>query len=252
MTWTLKNSSNDPGEMAWVVSPTSGTIEAFGEIVVEVVAQTTGLNARQQPYLGSFDIHSDDVCICRDQSVEMTIELLVQADMSVANSFVQIIDPDNVRAGGQLRFLITPIDDEGMLIEDSVDVQFATVLEHDEEKDLPVVCAITFQPDTNLHEGTCAMPLHDNAPLAGEFRLAVNLVTNSIFNDTAIRVTQELVGGAAHSVNVASCPQDFFLDTSKSAEGVVRCTPCEPRTMTCSAGSVLYCTVLCCTVLTKL
>ena len=194
MTWTLKNSSNDPGEMAWVVSPTYGTIEPFGEVVVEVVAQTTGLSARQKVYGASFEFYSDDVCVCRDQSVEMSIELLVKADMSVANSFVQIIDPDNVRAGGQLRFLITPIDDEGMLIEDSVDVLFAPVLEHDKEKDIPVVCAVVFQPDTNLHEGTCAMPLHENAPLAGEFRLAVNLATSSIVNDTAVLVTQELVG----------------------------------------------------------
>ena len=50
MTWILKNSSNDPGEMAWVVSPTSGIIEPFGETVVEVVAQTTGLNARERAY----------------------------------------------------------------------------------------------------------------------------------------------------------------------------------------------------------
>ena len=245
MMWSLRNSSNDPGEIAWFVSPTYGTIEAFGEVVVEVVAQTTGLSARQKVYGASFELHSDDVCICRDQSVEMSIELLVKADMSVGNSFVQIIGPDNVRAGGQLRFLITPIDDEGMLIEDSVDVQFAPVLEHDKETDIPVVCAVVFQPDTNLHEGTCAMPLHENAPLAGEFRLAVNLVTSSIVNDTAVLVTQELVGGAAHSVNVASCPQDFFLDTSTSSEGVVRCTPCEMRTMTCPPGNIISCAVMC-------
>jgi hypothetical protein len=85
--------------------------------------------------------------------------------------------------------LTTPIDDEGLLIEDSADVlpknsgahhhQFAPVLKHDTEKDIPVG-AVVFQPDTNLHEGTCAMPIHDNAPLAGKFRLAVNLVTSSL------------------------------------------------------------------------
>ena len=237
MTWALKNSSDDPGEIAWTVTPSDGTIEPFGEVVVEVVAQTAGLSARQELYRASFGLYSDDVCVCRDQAVEMSIEMLVEADVSVANSFVQIIDPDNVRAGGQLRFLITPIDDEGMLIEDSVDVQFAPVLEHDKEKDVPVVCAVVFQTDTNLHEGTCAMPLHDNAPLAGEFRLAVNLVTSNFFNDTALRVTQELVGGAAHSVSVKSCPEGFFLDPGFSSEGVVRCTPCELRTMTCPAGN---------------
>jgi hypothetical protein len=109
MTWTLKNSSNDPGEMTWFVSPTSGTIEAFGEIVVEVVAQTIGLNARVTPYVASFDIHSDDVCVCRDQSVEVAIELVVTAEMSAANSYIEVIDPANVEASGELVFRIIPV-----------------------------------------------------------------------------------------------------------------------------------------------
>ena len=84
------------------------------------------------------------------------------------------------------------------------------------------------------------MQLHDNAPLAGEFRLAVDLITSSI-NEMAVFVTRELVGGTVHSADVTSCPQGFFLDDSKTAEaeGGVRCTPCEPRTMKCQAGSSL-------------
>ena len=109
MTWTLMNSSNDPGEMAWVVTPTSGTIEAFGETVLEVVAQTTGLNARSTPYVASFDIHSDDVCVCRAQSVEMAIELVVTATTSAENSYVQVLDAANLEAAGDLVFRIIPV-----------------------------------------------------------------------------------------------------------------------------------------------
>ena len=109
MTWMLKNSSDDLGEMAWVVSPISGTIEAFGETVVEVVAQTTGLNAREAPYAASFELYSNDVCVCRDQSVEMTIELVVTAETSATNSYLQVIDEANVEAAGELVFRIIPV-----------------------------------------------------------------------------------------------------------------------------------------------
>ena len=109
MTWTLKNSSNGPEEIAWSASPTSGTIEAFGETVVEVVASTRRLNARQKSYVASFDIHSDDICVCRDQSVEMAIELVVTAETSAANSYVQVLDAANVEASGELVFRIIPV-----------------------------------------------------------------------------------------------------------------------------------------------
>ena len=243
MSWELTNSSSDQGEITWFASPTSGMIDANGEALIEVITRSTGLNARQTPYIATFELHSGEVCVCRDQTVEMTIELIVQAKVSAANSFVEIVRPASVTAGDQLQFLITPIDDEFMLIEDSVDVQFAPVLKHNNEKDIPVVCAVIFQPDTNLHKGTCAMPLHNNAPLAGSFRLEVNLVTFNIIDTelTAVLVTQELlVGGTAHSINVTSCPEGFFLDdTSESFDGVMSCTPCDARTMTCPPGSSL-------------
>ena len=109
MTWALRNSSDDPGEMAWVTSPTSGTIEPFGEVVVEVVAQTTGRNARATPYIGSFEIHSDDVCVCREQTVEMAIALVVTAEVSATNSYLQVIDATTVEAAGDLVFRIIPV-----------------------------------------------------------------------------------------------------------------------------------------------
>ena len=106
MNWVLVNGSS---EIAWLASPTSGTIEAFGETVIEVVAPTRGLNARQEPYVASFELHSDDVCVCGSQSVKMSIELVVAADTSAANSIVQIIDPENVTADGELLFHIIPV-----------------------------------------------------------------------------------------------------------------------------------------------
>ena len=109
MAWTLKNSSNDPGEMAWAVWPTYGTIEPFGEVVVEVVAQTTGLNAREMPYRGRFVIHSEDVCVCRGQSIEMAIELVVTPEVSAANTYLQVLDATRVEAAGELVFRIIPV-----------------------------------------------------------------------------------------------------------------------------------------------
>ena len=109
MTWALKNSSNDPGELTWRMSPISGTIEPFGETVVEVVAQTTGLNARERAYKAFFDIYSGDVCVCRDQTIEMALELVVTAEVSAANSYLQVLDATAVEAAGQLVFRIIPV-----------------------------------------------------------------------------------------------------------------------------------------------
>jgi hypothetical protein len=109
MNWVLTNSSDGSSEIAWFASLTSGTIEAFGETVIEVVASTRGISARQAAYTASFELHSDDVCVCRDQSVKMGIELMVAAETSASNSVVQIIDPENVTADGELMFHIIPV-----------------------------------------------------------------------------------------------------------------------------------------------
>ena len=109
MNWVLTNGLDGSSEIAWFASPTSGSLEAFGETVIEVVVKTLGLNARQAPYLTSFELHSDDVCVCRDQSITMSIELVVAAETSAKKSVVQIIDPDNVTADGALVFHIIPV-----------------------------------------------------------------------------------------------------------------------------------------------
>ena len=109
MSWVLTNSSGGSSEIAWFASPTSGTVEAFGETVIEVVAPSRGLNARQKPYVASFELHSDDVCVCRSRSVKMSIELVVAADTDASTSIVQIIGPENVTADGELVFHIIPV-----------------------------------------------------------------------------------------------------------------------------------------------
>ena len=109
MSWTFKNSSNELAEVVWSASPTSGVIEPFGEIVVEVTVFSRGLNARETPYLGFFSLFSEDICICRDQSLEMALELIVTAGASATNSFVKLLDADDVIASGELYFHIVPV-----------------------------------------------------------------------------------------------------------------------------------------------
>ena len=124
MTWTIRNSSRDPGEVLWTASPTSGTIAPFGEVVITVVAFTRGMNAREATYHGAFDVFSEDVCVCRDQSIEISVELIVTAETSAANSYIEVLDAANAMAGGELDFYIVPLDDEGLLIQDSGEQRF--------------------------------------------------------------------------------------------------------------------------------
>lgn len=68
MSWTLATDSDDSdGNIAWFASPMAGTLDAFGEVVVKVVTRTEGLNARETPYTARFTLHSEDVCVCREQ-----------------------------------------------------------------------------------------------------------------------------------------------------------------------------------------
>ena len=107
------------GEILWTASPTSGTIAPFGEVVITVIAFTRGKNARMAAYLGAFEVFSEDVCVCRRQSIEMAIELIVTAETSAGNSYVEVLDAANVMASGELNFYIVPLDNEGLLIQDS-------------------------------------------------------------------------------------------------------------------------------------
>ena len=263
MNWVLMNNS-DSSNIAWFASPTSGTIEAFGEAVLEVVAPTRGISARQKPYVASFELHSDDVCVCRDQSVKMGIELVVAAKTSASNSVVQIIDPNNVTADGELLFHIIPVrphtlpllccwglhssqlcaavimlrqmDDEGLLIQDSVDVQFSPLLIYDptddgqerrlsesDEAHVAVVCSVIFLASQDLHEGTCQMPNRDKIPLAGAFRLVVSLTSSG-----------ELVGGSDFGVNVTSCPAEWFFHRPTGS-----CLLCDSSKSWCRGGREL-------------
>lgn len=105
MAWTLTTSSEELGEIAWFPSLTSGTIDEFGEQLIEVVTSTTGLSARKTPYTARFDLHSEDVCVCREQTIEIAIELVVTAETSAAKSYVEIVRPGSIMAGDTLVFL---------------------------------------------------------------------------------------------------------------------------------------------------
>ena len=233
MTWTLRNSSNDPGEIAWFAFPTSGTIEPFGETVITVIAPTQGLNARETAYLGFLELFSDSVCECREQSIEISVELVVTADTSAANSYVDLINSNSITASGELSFYIIPVDNEGLIIQDSGAVQFNPVLSWDgvghhggdEEEAVmvpPVVCSVKYLTTLGVHVGTCRMPTLNGVPLAGSFSLSVELASG------------ELVGGSDSSIEVASCPEFWFYHKPSGA-----CVGCDLDKSVCRGGKEL-------------
>ena len=233
MNWELRNVPGDPGEISWLASPTSGKLEPFGEVLIEVVTRTVGLNARATAYVATFELHSDDVCMCRDQSVDMAIELIVRAEASAANSRVEILNSDKAEAADNLLFFIYPIDDEGLLIENSADIQFNPVLTHNED-DVTVVCSVFYLSADDVHKGKCALPTVDKIPLAGGFNLSVTLSSG------------ELVSGNQYSMYVSSCPKDWFYHRPTG-----RCVECELGKSVCRGGRELPvpkkgCVAACC------
>ena len=240
MTWTLRNSSDDPGEITWAASPTFGTIEPFGEMVVEVVVQSTGLNSREASYTARFEIQSDDVCVCRDQIIEMAIELVVSAETSAAQSYVQVLSASNAEAAGELNFHIVPVDKEGLLVQDSGAVQFNPMITwvgyqqaavrrstrrrplEESIEEVAVVCSVKYLSAIDTHVGTCRMPTLDGIPIAGTFSLSVELASG------------ELVGGSEYSIEVASCPEFWFYHKMSGA-----CVECDLDKSICRGGKEL-------------
>ena len=236
MHWQL-DSSNDLGEIVWLASPTSGILDPFGEVLIEVVTSSAGLNARDAPYTAMFQLHSDDVCVCRGQTVQMSIELVVTAATSAANSYIEVVDPNNAEASGELNFGIFPVDDEGLLIQDSGAVQFNPVITWEGEGQTVrhstgrrrlleevaiVVCSVKYLTALDVHVGTCRLPTVDGVPLAGSFSLSVELASG------------ELVGGSEYGVEVASCPKDWFYKKQSGA-----CVKCDLDKSVCRGGKEL-------------
>ena len=128
-----------------------------------------------------------------------------------------------------------------MVIRDSADVQFSPILTQDlvirdedgqvrrlvesddDGKTIEVVCSVTFLTAEDVHEGRCAMPSYDKAPLAGNFRLSVSLPS-----------TGELIGGVEHSINVAACPEEWFFQTPSGT-----CKGCDTSKSVCRGGKEL-------------
>ena len=131
---------------------------------------------------------------------------------------------------------VAQVDDEGMVIRDSVDVQFSPVLKHDlvgdgqarrlgesdDEGTIAVVCSVTFLSSDDVHEGRCAMPSSAKIPLAGSFRLSVSLLSG------------ELVGGSEYGIDVTACPPEWFFHAPSGS-----CKACDTSKSVCNGGKEL-------------
>ena len=85
-----------------------------------------------------------------------------------------------------------------------------------------MVCSVKFITALDVHEGTCRMPTLDGAPLAGSFALSAELASG------------EHVGGSDYSVEVTSCPKDWFYHKPTGA-----CQVCDLEKSECRGGREL-------------
>ena len=69
MSWELI--TNSSGDIVWFASSTSGTIDPFGEVLVQVITQSTGLNSRvtaDQAQTGRFTLFWPSIFITSHSS----------------------------------------------------------------------------------------------------------------------------------------------------------------------------------------
>ena len=206
----------------WLVTPRSGQLIGcdFGTITVALL--TWNLAARSDPYALELEFTSNSY---RDPTRSIFITAFVSAEPNASSSVVTVTSrASQVAAGDTVNFVVTPIDEAGIVIFDTSNLAYLAELAHPVSH-TSVSCRVVFDTSSGEQEGACEIPSlvcdlesDDCLPPVGNFVLEV-------------KDAQGLaVGAAQYPFSVERCPAGFFYDRDGS------CVSCPPH-VECSAGS---------------
>ena len=107
------------------VTPKSGTLDAQSLVILNAEFASAKSQARAAPYVGNITFRAvSGVCVCRPQTLTISVEIDVSADAHANNSQVSLGNADTVKAGTEsLTFSVAPSDVTGMPMLDASDVQ---------------------------------------------------------------------------------------------------------------------------------
>ena len=201
------------------VTPTAGTIEAEGTVLITVSYASAQTFSRADPYEGTVTFTAvSGVCKCKPQQLSVSVKLEVSASASAANSEIAITDAATLAASGTLEFEIDPVDSTGMALLDASGVAYFAELAHPSSSSRRLqetnksLCSVSYIATTKRHLGLCRLPDR----------------TTGTFTLTVIDIEDAVVG--VLPVTVSRCAAGSFAD----ADG--KCVECSKRLDCSSSG----------------
>ena len=219
LAWTLATN----GIEGLDVTPTAGTVDAQGTVLITVSYASARTFSRAAPYEGNVTFTAiSGVCKCKPQELSVNVKLEVSASASAANSEIAFTNAAKVATSGNLEFEIDPIDSTGMALRDASNVAYFAELAHPSSsrrrlQDANVsLCEVKYSgATTKRHEGECVLPER----ITGTFTL------------TVFDIETAVVGML--NVTVSRCAAGLYAD----ADGV--CVECTKRLDCLRSGRTL-------------
>lgn len=202
LAWIIAVLSN-PHQLAWNASAYNGSLAAGAEYSLALKLGSDGLQAGVADYDTAFVLHStspEPTPNPQSKSIPFVVHTVISADPSAFQSRVHnVTNGQRLAAGDVLPFAIVPVDDAGTVIVDASHIAYTARMIVDATGAV-VVCSVAYDFESDAHRGTCNPP----ALVAGTFAVEV-------FDATGL-----LVGGQAHTVEIAKCPASYLLDPDDS------------------------------------
>ena len=192
--WTLATDGIEGLE----VTPTAGTVDAQGTVLLSVAYASAQTFSRADPYEGTVIFTAvSGVCKCKPQQLSVGVKLEVSALASAANSEVALTNAAKIATSGELEFEVDPVDSTGMALLDAADVAYFAVLAHPSSRRrleaASITCAVSYTATTKRHVGTCKLP----DLITGTFTLTVTDVQSAIVGELAVPVSRCAAGAYA-------------------------------------------------------
>ena len=221
LAWTLATN----GIEGLDVTPTAGTVDAQGTVLITVSYASARTFSRAAPYEGNVTFTAiSGVCKCKPQELSVNVKLEVSASASAANSEIAFTNAAKVATSGNLEFEIDPIDSTGMALLDASNVAYFAELAHPSSR-------------RRLQETTpCTVSYFATAAAAAAAGLAARVGhlgvcelpdTTGTFTLTVTDIETAVVGMLP--VTVSRCAAGAFADATGA------CVPC-PKQLDCSSS----------------
>ena len=222
---SVKTTDNTTEELSFGISPASGNLSAGKATTVILTLSTANLQARERQYHAAFELASNSFT---NQSILIHGVATISALPSANDSFVALLNEDDIVASGSLKFMVAPVDSTGRNILDASAVSFnAEVVSL--STSATIKCSIFYVPSTGLHEGDCALPVLTT----GAFRL-------NVFDSVGATI-----GAEASQFMVAECPVTYtrMNETCRCEAGFfndndLKCSQCPIGTFTNEIGAL--------------